>query len=109
MLHAYLHDVATIERRSIDASIFRPRRALFLENLRIHIGDLTMPRMDGIQTHEELKKIREDVVVVVASGYTEESTTRRFGDRKPAGFIQKPYLREELRKKISQVLGLDSG
>jgi len=64
--------------------------------------DLTMPRLDGIQTHHELTKINGDVVTILASGYSEESIRERFGDNQPNDFIMKPYNKSELEKKIGK-------
>jgi PAS domain S-box-containing protein len=53
--------------------------------------DLTMPRLDGEQTFQELLCIRPDVKVILCSGYNESEACRRFGDMKLAGFVQKPF------------------
>jgi CheY-like chemotaxis protein len=66
--------------------------------------DLTMPRMDGEETLEALRAIRPAVRAIVSSGYTEQQVSRRFGDRRPAGFIQKPYRYAELIGKLREVL-----
>ena len=67
--------------------------------------DFAMPHMDGEATFRELRAIRPDIKVVLASGYTEPEATARFSGRELAGFIQKPYtldaLREVLRKALS--------
>ncbi len=62
--------------------------------------DLTMPRMDGEEAFRKLCSIREDVHVILSSGYNEQEIVNRFGDRKPSGFIQKPY---EYKKLISEM------
>ena len=67
--------------------------------------DMTMPKMDGVKTYSELTKIREDVVVLVASGYTVKDIEGRFGSKKPPGFIQKPYEKAIFVKKFKQMLG----
>jgi PAS domain S-box-containing protein len=66
--------------------------------------DLTMPRMGGEETHDEIRKISEGVPVVLSSGYGEQESTKRFGDKGLAGFIQKPYGVEDLKKKLREVL-----
>ena len=69
------------------------------------ILDLTMPQMDGEQTFEELKKIENDVCVILSSGYKEDEAFDRFNGRGLAGFIQKPYQPEALLEKLKEVMG----
>ena len=63
--------------------------------------DLTMPRMDGQQTFEELRKIHPTLPVLLMSGFSELEATSRFAGQGLAGFIQKPFetvaLVEQLR------------
>lgn len=66
--------------------------------------DLTMPEMDGEETFHRLKIIRDDVRVILSSGYTSEDVLQRFMNQGLAGFIEKPYTLESLRSNISQVL-----
>jgi PAS domain S-box-containing protein len=65
--------------------------------------DMTMPVMSGEETLRELKTIREDVRVIVSSGYNEIEALRRFGDG-VAGFLQKPYRAGVLAEKVKQSL-----
>ncbi|MDQ6974531.1 MAG: response regulator [Mariprofundaceae bacterium] len=58
--------------------------------------DMTMPNMDGKACFRELRRINEDVKVVLSSGYSEEDATARFNGKGLAGFIQKPYSPEQL-------------
>jgi PAS domain S-box-containing protein len=66
--------------------------------------DLTMPRMDGVGTFKEIKRLSPDVPVILCSGYSEQDAIRRFTGEGLSGFIQKPYGIEDLRQKIAQVL-----
>ena len=66
--------------------------------------DLTMPEMDGVETFHELCRIREDVRVILFSGYSEQNATRRFSGMKPAGFIQKPYRFDTLISLLREVV-----
>jgi two-component system, cell cycle sensor histidine kinase and response regulator CckA len=67
------------------------------------ILDLAMPRMDGVETLVELRRIRPDVPVAISSGYAELDVLQRFRDPKPDGFIQKPYTLETLRQALDQI------
>ncbi len=66
--------------------------------------DLTMPRMDGEEAFRELCTIREDVHVILSSGYSEQEIVNHFGDKKPSGFIQKPYEYKKLISEMSKVV-----
>ncbi len=67
------------------------------------ILDLAMPRMDGIDTLVELRRIRSDIPVAISSGYAELDVLQRFQDPRPDGFIQKPYTLESLRIALDQI------
>jgi two-component system, cell cycle sensor histidine kinase and response regulator CckA len=67
--------------------------------------DLTMPHMDGAEAFRELRRLREDVRVVLSSGYSEQEVTQRFVGKGLAGFIQKPYQSEALAAVLRRVLG----
>ncbi|HIJ65137.1 MAG TPA: response regulator, partial [Candidatus Hydrogenedentes bacterium] len=66
--------------------------------------DMTMPRMDGKETFQELRRIRPDVPVILSSGYTEQHATERFAEEPRLSFIQKPYLTAVLLDKVSAAL-----
>jgi len=53
--------------------------------------DLTMPRMDGRQAFQEIRKIRPELPVILTSGYNEQESIQDFIGRGLAGFLQKPY------------------
>ncbi|GMV91942.1 MAG: histidine kinase [Candidatus Hydrogenedentota bacterium] len=67
--------------------------------------DLTMPGMDGEATFDALHAIRDDVPIVLTSGYSEQELTERFSARGFAGFLQKPFRREDLRNIVQAILG----
>jgi CheY-like chemotaxis protein len=66
--------------------------------------DVAMPRMGGEETFLELKRVKPDVRVVLASGFGEEDIQRRFAGKGLAGFFEKPYAPAELRKMMKEVL-----
>jgi PAS domain S-box-containing protein len=71
--------------------------------------DMNMPMMGGETAFEQLKKIRPDVRVIVTSGYNEERAVERFGGKRVAGFIQKPYTPRQLAEKVKRVLEAGEG
>ena len=67
------------------------------------VMDLTMPHMDGEEAFREMRRIKEDVQVVLSSGYHEQEVTQRFTGKGLAGFIQKPYTMSPLRDVLKTV------
>jgi PAS domain S-box-containing protein len=73
--------------------------------IRVVLLDMTMPEMGGEETFRELRRIREDVAVILTSGYNEIEATRRFVTKGLAGFLQKPFTPDELALKVAAALG----
>jgi two-component system, cell cycle sensor histidine kinase and response regulator CckA len=67
--------------------------------------DLTMPRMDGGEALENMRRHRPDVTVIVCSGYQKNDAIGRFGGNMPAAFLQKPYDFAALVARLEEVLG----
>jgi two-component system cell cycle sensor histidine kinase/response regulator CckA len=72
-------------------------------SIKIVILDLTMPRMDGEQTFNELRKLNPGIQVIMSSGYNEQEVTQKFVGKQLAGFIQKPYRVSALREVLSTI------
>ncbi len=68
--------------------------------------DLQMPGMDGLTVLREMKKICSDVKVVITSGYSEAGDIKKVQSDGIAGFLQKPYSRQEFREHIKRALSL---
>ena len=68
------------------------------------ILDCTMPRMTGEETLREMRQIRQDIPVLLSSGYDEQETMEALKEKGAAGFIQKPYQGHELIQKLRGIL-----
>jgi len=68
--------------------------------------DMTMPIMDGKTCFRELKRMDENVKVLLSSGYNEQEATSLFTGKGLAGFIQKPYSPKQLASKLHQAIDL---
>ena len=66
--------------------------------------DLTMPRLNGEETFRELQRIRPDVRVVLASGYSEKRISSQFAGRGIAAFMQKPWSPQVLVERVRAAL-----
>jgi PAS domain S-box-containing protein len=87
-------------REGVD--VFRERAG----DIRAVLLDMTMPRMSGVEALREIRRIRQDVPVILSSGYSEEDAADhfRFGEDEMSGFIQKPYAAAGLVDKLREVL-----
>jgi PAS domain S-box-containing protein len=66
--------------------------------------DLMMPNMDGEETLRELRRIQDDVKIVLSSGYHEQDVTKRLAGTSFAGFVKKPYTADALIRQLRQAL-----
>ncbi|MDD5306610.1 MAG: response regulator [Deltaproteobacteria bacterium] len=101
MLEAAGYRVITAADGPQGLSAFRKRP----DEIAAVLLDNTMPRMDGAETFEELRRIRPDVKVILSSGYNEQEVTARFAGRGLAGFLQKPYDLKGLLRQFETILG----
>ena len=79
----------------------------FRENkdaIRLLLFDIIMPKKNGREAYEEIRKIRPDVKVLFASGYTSDVMWQRGGFTEGWEFILKPIVPKVLLKKVREVL-----
>jgi PAS domain S-box-containing protein len=83
-----------------------------LERLDDHDGavsavllDLSMPRMGGFETLQHIRERKPDLPVILMSGYTEQEVASKLldGTSGAVGFLQKPFLPEDLTSVLRQV------
>ena len=79
------------------------RRALEImgevgDNVTAVLLDLSMPRMGGAETFRRLRALRPELPILMMSGYTEQVVAPQFSGSGPGitGFLQKPFLAEDL-------------
>ena len=75
------------------------------DDIRFVLLDMTMPHMGGEEAFREMHRIRDDVPVILSSGYNEQDAVSHFAGKGLAGFIQKPYGSVDLKAALRQVLG----
>jgi PAS domain S-box-containing protein len=96
---------------AIDAPDGRAGAALFATRaaeIAVVLLDMTMPEMNGEETFREIRRVRDDVPVILTSGYDEVEATRQFTSTGLAGFLQKPFGSEDLARKLAAVFGARS-
>lgn len=69
------------------------------------ILDLSMPRMDGVETLAALRRIDPRVRAILASGYAEQELQARFADLDVGCFMEKPYNYATLAAALGKALG----
>ena len=68
------------------------------------LSDLAMPRMDGWDTLDAMRKLSPDITVILSSGYDEAKVMAGEHPERPNAFLGKPYQLKRLSDTISRVL-----
>lgn len=76
------------------------------EHVDMVLLDMVMPGMDGEATFEALRKIRQDIRVLLTSGYSDEARYERMKKDGVAGMVFKPYRSQDLLQRIRSVLNV---
>ncbi len=74
------------------------------ENISLLITDIVMPRMNGRDLAEKIKKINPEVQVLYSSGYSDDREMMPGMLEKDVSFINKPFTPEELGERVRQLL-----
>ena len=72
--------------------------------VRVVLLDLSMPGMDGVETFIEIHQRYPDIPVILCSGYNEQEAIPNFSGKGLAGFIQKPFDLQELKKNLESLV-----
>ena len=100
MLEAFGFDTLVATDGEMALEIFRSEG----DRISLVLLDQSMPIMDGLTVFRELRRIRPDIKVLLASGYSEEEVSERFKGLQLDGFIQKPYNVKRLSDEVQRVL-----
>lgn len=73
-------------------------------DIHLLLTDVIMPGMNGRQLADRLLQVRPDVRCLFMSGYTADAIADRGVLDEDINFIQKPFTRDMLARKISEVL-----
>jgi len=68
------------------------------------LSDVSMPGKNGWQVLSELKEVRSDIPVILASGYYEGSIQPPKHTQKPQAFLFKPFSMAALQESIQTVM-----
>jgi CheY-like chemotaxis protein len=85
--------------------IFRHRAA----EIDLVILDLVMPRLTGEAALSQIRRIAPAVPAILISGYDQSDRIGEIVAGGFGGFLQKPFRRQDLGKKVRELLGLSDG
>ena len=68
------------------------------------ISDMIMPGLSGRDVFYRIKEINRSCPVIISSGYTKDENLDQLTNDGLAGFLQKPFRRDELNRIISAVI-----
>ena len=68
------------------------------------ILDMWMPSMNGAEIYSQLKSIRPNIKILLASGYMGDHPEKSLSSIGFDGFIQKPFDLKQLSEKIKDIL-----
>lgn len=68
------------------------------------ITDLTMPHMTGLQLLSKIRQLREDIPVLITTGFSEQLDNAKSSAIGVNGYLNKPVLLEELGDTVRMVL-----
>lgn len=66
--------------------------------------DLTMPELGGIETLEEMLKIKPDTKIMIVSALADDATAIEALKKGAEQFITKPFTPEELNQALEEML-----
>lgn len=79
---------------------------LHKEKIQLLIFDVVMPKKNGKEAYEEIKKIRPDIKIIFLSGYTGDILNTKGLKGKGLNFLLKPVLPQVLLNKIREVMAV---
>lgn len=74
------------------------------EKFDMMITDMMMPGMSGAELVEIVHQKQPDMLIILASGYSEEIARKELAGSKDFYFMSKPYSLGDLHKKVTEVL-----
>lgn len=74
------------------------------DNPDLIILDLSMPKMSGVETLQNIRKTDKEVLVIILTGYGSAETAREVGDLSVYEYISKPFKNEIVKRVIKEAL-----
>jgi PAS domain S-box-containing protein len=94
------HRVLTASGGRAAIEIFRARS----REIDAVLLDLAMPDASGEEVLVEIQRIRSDVPVIIATGYSAQAAAQRLASHGVVGFVHKPFQPEEILEQVDRAL-----
>jgi len=78
------------------------------DNVHLVVLDVLMPKKNGKEAYEEIRKIRPDVKVIFTSGYTADILNKKGILEEGINFLSKPISTNDLIRKVREVLDTET-
>ncbi|HRX49149.1 MAG TPA: response regulator [Spirochaetota bacterium] len=92
--------VITAEDGYAGVRVFRERA----EEIKLVLLDVIMPGMSGLETYRELRAVKNDVKVLLTSGFRNEEKIQEGVEQGINGFIQKPFTLNRLSEAVFKII-----
>ncbi len=103
-LENYAKSFSVIIAEDGEAAIERLRR----NHISLVVTDLQMPRIDGFGLLAHIMENSPDIPVIVMTGFATTELEKKLGSKGVVGYIQKPFMLDELAQKILKTLRMES-
>jgi PAS domain S-box-containing protein len=68
------------------------------------ITDYTMPRITGYELAKIIRGVRNDIPIILSSGYMDEDVEMKIKEAGISAFVKKPYIRRDMAAALRRVL-----
>ena len=75
------------------------------EHIDLVLMDLRMPIMSGYEAIDEIRRVSQDVPIIVLSAFAQSDDIEKIEQSGCTDYLSKPILQEDLVNKISEYLG----
>lgn len=75
------------------------------EDVCLVISDLKMPEMDGLELLRRIKKYKQDVRVIIITGYASAKTAADCIEAGACDFLKKPFSIAQIRAAVERQMG----
>ena len=75
------------------------------DEIQLLVFDVIMPKKNGIEAYEEIKKMKNDIKILFLTGYAKDIIEAKGISEKDATFVSKPVSPNEFLKKLREIVG----
>lgn len=76
----------------------------YKDDIQLLIIDVIMPKINGEEVYQEIKKVKSDIMAIFTSGYDEDFLYHKGVLEEGKELILKPFLPKELLIKVKDIL-----